>query len=250
MKILVPVKRVVDYNVRVRVKKDGTGLDIANIKMSANPFDEIALEEAMRLKESGKAKEVIVVSIGTEASKETLLKALAFGADRGILVQTEVETQPLMVAKLLKQIVERENIDLVLMGKQAIDDDCNQTGQMLAALLSWPQATFASKLTLMDEGMAEVEREVDSGLEIIRVTLPAVITADLRLNEPRYLSIINIMKAREKSIAVTTPEDLHIDMTPYLITENIAAPPPRKTGIKVSSVEELIDKLKNEAHVL
>lgn len=249
LNILVPIKRVVDYNVRVRVKQDNSGVDINHVKMSANPFDEIALEEAMRLKESGQAEEVIVVSMGTEASQETLRTALAFGADRGILVKTEIELQPLAVAKLLKQIVEKETIGLVLMGKQAIDDDCNQTGQMLAALLSWPQATFASKLTLL-EGEAEVVREIDGGLETIRVMLPAVITADLRLNQPRYLSLPNIMKAKQKKIDVMTPEDLGIDITPRLITQKVEAPPVRKAGVKVASVDELVDKLKHEAKVL
>jgi electron transfer flavoprotein beta subunit len=249
LKILVPLKRVVDYNVRVRVKKDGSGMDLNNVKMSVNPFDEIALEEAIRLKEAGKAKEVIVVSMGTDACKETLLRGLAFGADRGILVETDRELQPLAVAKALAKIAEKETIDLVLMGKQAIDDDCNQTGQMLAGLLSWPQATFASKLILGD-GDAEVVREIDGGLETIKVKLPAVVTSDLRLNEPRFLSMMNIMKAKSKKIDELTPEQLGVDVTPRLITQKVEPPPVRKAGIKVASTEELVGKLRNEAQVL
>lgn len=249
MKVLVPVKRVVDYNVKVRVKSDGSGVDIANVKMSMNPFDEIATEEAIRLREAGKATEIIAVSLGEPKAQETLRTALAMGADRGILVETTAELQPLGVAKLLKAIVERESPTLVLMGKQAIDDDSNQTPQMLAALLGWPQATFVSKLQLED-GRASVSREVDEGLEQLAVKLPAVISVDLRLNEPRYASLPNIMKAKKKPVDVLKPEDLGVDAAPRLRYLRFEEPPKRQAGAKVGSVAELVAKLKNEAGVL
>ncbi|MDX6750340.1 electron transfer flavoprotein subunit beta/FixA family protein [Geminicoccaceae bacterium 1502E] len=249
MKVLVPVKRVVDYNVKVRVKADGSGVDIANVKMSMNPFDEIATEEAIRLKEAGKATEVIAVSLGETKCQETLRTALAMGADRAIHVETGVELQPLAVAKLLKAVVERETPDLVLLGKQAIDDDSNQTAQMLAALLGWPQATFASKLELED-GAALVAREVDEGLEQIRVKLPAVVSTDLRLNEPRYASLPNIMKAKRKPIEALKPEDLGVDVAPRLDYLRFEEPPKRQAGVKVGSVAELVAKLRDEAGVL
>jgi len=249
MKILVTVKRVVDYNVKVRVKSDGSGVDIANVKMSMNPFDEIAVEEAVRLKEGGKATEIVAVSCGTPQSQETLRTAMAIGADRGILVETDVELQPLAVAKLLKAIVDKEKPDLVILGKQAIDDDANQTGQMLAALLDVPQGAFASKLTIAD-GRAEVTREVDGGLETISIALPAVVTADLRLNEPRYVTLPNIMKAKKKPLETLKPADLGVDVTPRLKTLKVVEPPARKAGIKVADVAALIDKLKNEAKVI
>jgi electron transfer flavoprotein beta subunit len=249
MKILVPVKRVVDYNVKIRVKPDGSGVDTANVKMSMNPFDEIAVEEAIRLKEAGVASEVIVVSCGVAQCQETLRAAMAMGADRGILVQTDVELQPLAVAKLLKAVVEKEQPGLVIAGKQAIDDDANQTGQMLAALLGWPQATFASKVVIAD-GKAVVTREVDGGLETIELPLPAVITTDLRLNEPRFATLPNIMKAKKKPIDTLTPEALGVDVTPRLVTLKVEEPPKRKAGVMVGSVDELIEKLRNEAKVI
>ena len=249
MKILVPVKRVVDYNVKIRVKPDGSGVDTANVKMSMNPFDEIAVEEAIRLKEAGMASEVIVVSCGVAQCQETLRAAMAMGADRGILVQTDVELQPLAVAKLLKAVVEKEQPGLVIAGKQAIDDDANQTGQMLAALLGWPQATFASKVEIAD-GKARVTREVDGGLETVELPLPAVITTDLRLNKPRFATLPNIMKAKKKPIDTLTPEALGVDVTPRLATLKVEEPPKRKAGVMVGSVDELIEKLRNEAKVI
>ena len=249
MKVLVPVKRVVDYNVKVRVKSDQTGVDIANVKMSMNPFDEIAVEEAVRLKEKGAATEVIVVSCGLPQCQETLRTAMAIGADRGILVETDVELQPLAVAKLLKAIVDKEKPDLVIVGKQAIDDDANQTGQMLAALADLPQGTFASKLELID-GRAQVTREVDGGLETISISLPAVITADLRLNEPRYVTLPNIMKAKKKPLETVKPADLGVDVTPRLKTLKVSEPPARKAGARVPDVATLVAKLKTEAKVL
>ncbi|MDP4591113.1 MAG: electron transfer flavoprotein subunit beta/FixA family protein [Burkholderiaceae bacterium] len=249
MKVLVPVKRVVDYNVKVRVKSDQTGVDIANVKMSMNPFDEIAIEEATRLKEKGVATELVAISCGPIACQETLRTAMAIGADRSILVQTEVELQPLAVAKLLKSIAEKELPDLIILGKQAIDDDANQTGQMLAALLSWPQATFASKVEVAD-GFATVTREVDGGLETIKIKLPAIITTDLRLNEPRYVTLPNIMKAKKKQLDIVTPESLGVDPAPRLATLKVTDPPARSAGIKVPDVAALIDKLKNEAKVV
>ena len=249
MKILVPVKRVVDYNVKVRVKSDQTGVDIANVKMSMNPFDEIAVEEAMRLKEKGVATEVVAGSCGAQACQETLRTAMAIGADRGILVQTDVELQPLAVAKLLKALVDKEQPGLVILGKQAIDDDANQTGQMLAALADLPQATFASKVEIAD-GKATVTREVDGGLETISVSLPAVVTTDLRLNEPRYVTLPNIMKAKKKQLDVVKPEDLGVDVAPRLKTLKVSEPPGRKAGVKVPDVATLVAKLKNEAKVI
>ncbi|MBP2312918.1 electron transfer flavoprotein subunit beta/FixA family protein [Azospirillum soli] len=249
MKVLVPVKRVVDYNVKIRVKADGTGVETANVKMSMNPFDEIAVEEAVRLKEAGKASEIIVVSVGPAASQETLRTALAMGADRGVLVQTEAETQPLAVAKVLKALVDKEGPTLVILGKQAIDDDCNQTGQMLAALLGWPQGTFASKV-VPGEGTVTVTREIDGGLETVELKLPAVVTADLRLNEPRYASLPNIMKAKKKPIDTVAPDALGVDVAPRLTTLKVAEPPKRKAGVKVADVAALVDKLKNEARVI
>jgi electron transfer flavoprotein beta subunit len=249
MKILVPVKRVVDYNVKVRVKADGTGVETANVKMSMNPFDEIAVEEAVRLKEAGVATEIVAVSIGVAQCQETLRTALAIGADRAILVETGVETQPLGVAKVLRALVEKEQPRLVIMGKQAIDDDANQTGQMLAALLGWAQATFASKVKL-DGDRAEVTREIDGGLETLSIALPAVVTTDLRLNEPRYVTLPNIMKAKKKPLDTVTPEALGVDMTPRLKTLKVAEPAKRGAGRQVGSVAELVDKLKNEAKVI
>jgi electron transfer flavoprotein beta subunit len=249
MKVLVPVKRVVDYNVKVRVKSDQTGVDIANVKMSMNPFDEIAVEEAVRLKEKGTATEIIVVSCGLPQCQETLRTAMAIGADRGILVETDVELQPLAVAKLLKAIVDKEKPDLVIVGKQAIDDDANQTGQMLAALADLPQGTFASKVELID-GRAQVTREVDGGLETISISLPAVITADLRLNEPRYVTLPNIMKAKKKPLETVKPADLGVDVTPRLKTVKVSEPPARKAGARVPDVATLVAKLKTEAKVL
>jgi len=249
MKILVPVKRVVDYNVKVRVKSDQSGVDIANVKMSMNPFDEIAVEEAVRLKEKGAATEVIAVSCGVKACQETLRTAMAIGADRAILVETDVELQPLAVAKILKALLEREQPQLVIAGKQAIDDDANQTGQMLAALADLPQATFASKVELAD-GKATVTREVDGGLETIAISLPAVVTTDLRLNEPRYVTLPNIMKAKKKQLDVVTPADLGVDVTPRLKTVKVAEPPVRAAGVKVADVAALVDKLKNESKVI
>ena len=249
MKILVPVKRVVDYNVKVRVKADGSGVDTANVKMSMNPFDEIAVEEAVRMKEKGTATEVVVISCGVAGCQETLRTALALGADRAILVETDADLQPLAVAKLLKAIVGQERPDLVIMGKQAIDDDANQTGQMLAALLDWPQAAFASKVDVSGQS-ATVKREVDGGLETVEVRLPAVITADLRLNEPRYATLPNIMKAKKKPLATTTPAALGVDVTPRLATLKVVEPPKRKGGGKVADVKELVAKLRGEAKVI
>ena len=249
MKILVPVKRVVDYNVKVRVKSDGTGVETANVKMSMNPFDEIAVEEAVRLKEAGTATEVIAISCGVQACQETLRTALAIGADRAILVQTDVELQPLAVAKLLKALVDKEQPKLVLLGKQAIDDDANQTGQMLAALAGWAQGTFASKVKLEGE-TAQVTREVDGGLEMVSLKLPAVITVDLRLNEPRYVTLPNIMKAKKKQMETLKPEDLGVDVSPRLTTLSVEEPPKRKAGVKVADAKALVDKLKNEAKVI
>jgi electron transfer flavoprotein beta subunit len=249
MKVLVPVKRVVDYNVKVRVKSDGTGVDIANVKMSMNPFDEIAVEEAVRLREKGIVTEVIAVSCGVSQCTETLRTAMAIGADRAILVETDVELQPLAVAKLLKALIDKEQPDLVILGKQAIDDDSNQTGQMLAALADWPQATFANKVEVVD-GKAIVTREVDGGLETLAITLPAVITTDLRLNEPRYVTLPNIMKAKKKTVDTYKPEELGVDVTPRLKTLKVVEPAKRSSGVKVADVAALIDKLKNEAKVL
>ena len=243
MKILVPVKRVIDYNVKIRVKGDGTGVELANVKMSMNPFDEIAVEEALRLKEKGQATEVVVISIGPQQASETIRTGLAMGADRGILVKTDSYVEPLAVAKILKAIAAAEQPGLIIMGKQAIDDDCNQTGQMLAALLGWPQGTFASKVTLDGEAIM-VTREVDGGLETLKVKLPAVITTDLRLNEPRYVTLPNIMKAKKKQMDIVKPEDLGVDVTPRLKTLKVAEPPKRQAGIKVADVDELVAKLK------
>ena len=249
MKILVSVKRVVDFNVKVRVKADGSGVETANVKMSMNPFDEIAVEEALRLKEAGTATEVVAVSCGVQACQETLRTALALGADRAILVETDAELQPLAVAKLLRAIAQKENPQLVILGKQAIDDDCNQTGQMLAALLGWPQATFASKLKI-GSGKAEVTREVDGGLETISVKLPAVVTTDLRLNEPRYVTLPNIMKAKKKPLEVLKPDALGVDITPRLRTLKVEEPPKRKAGVKVPDARALVGKLRGEAKVI
>ena len=249
MKVLVPVKRVVDYNVKVRVKSDQSGVDIANVKMSMNPFDEIAVEEAVRLKEKGVATEVIAVSCGLANCQETLRTAMAIGADRAILVETDAELQPLAVAKLLKAVVDQEQAQLVILGKQAIDDDANQTGQMLAALAELPQATFASKVEVAD-GKATVTREVDGGLETLSLTLPAIITTDLRLNEPRYVTLPNIMKAKKKPLANLKPADLGVDPSPRLKTLKVAEPPGRQAGIKVPDVATLVDKLKTEAKVI
>jgi electron transfer flavoprotein beta subunit len=249
MKILVPVKRVVDYNVKVRVKADGSGIDTANVKMSMNPFDEIAVEEAVRLKEKGVATEIVAVSCGIAACQETLRTALALGADRAILVETDADLQPLAVAKLLRALVEQEKPDVVILGKQAIDDDANQTGQMLAALLDWPQATFASKVDIAG-GVATVKREVDGGLETVEVRLPAVVTTDLRLNEPRYATLPNIMKAKKKPLVTTTPATLGVDVAPRLATLKVAEPAKRKGGGKVADVKELVAKLRNEAKVI
>jgi len=249
MKIIVPIKRVVDYNVKVRVRPDGTGVDTANVKMSMNPFDEIAVEEAVRLKEKGTATEIVAVSCGVAACQETLRTALALGADRAVLVQTDTELQPLAVAKLLRAIVEKESPGLVILGKQAIDDDANQTGQMLAALLDWPQATFASKVDIADS-KATVKREVDGGLETVEVALPAVVTTDLRLNEPRYATLPNIMKAKKKPLETLTPEALGVDVAPRLKTLRVTEPAKRKGGGRVADVKELVAKLRNEAKVL
>jgi electron transfer flavoprotein beta subunit len=244
MKILVPVKRVVDYNVKIRVKTDGTGVELANVKMSMNPFDEIAVEEALRLKEAGKASEVIVVSIGPQQASETLRTGLAMGADRGVLVKTDETVEPLAVAKILKAVASEEQTGLIILGKQAIDDDSNQTGQMLAALLGWGQGTFASKVELAD-GSVDVTREVDGGLQTVTLKLPAVVTTDLRLNEPRYASLPNIMKAKKKPITEKTPADYGVDVTPRLKVLKTAEPPTRKAGVKVGSVAELVAKLKD-----
>ena len=249
MKVLVSIKRVVDFNVKVRVRPDGSGVDTANVKMSMNPFDEIAVEEAVRLKEKGVATEIVVVSCGVIACQETLRTALAIGADRAILVQTDVELQPLAVAKLLQAIVVKETPQLVILGKQAIDDDANQTGQMLAALLDWPQATFASKVDIAD-GTATVKREIDGGLETLAMALPAVITTDLRLNEPRYATLPNIMKAKKKTLDVVKPDALGVDVTPRLATLKVVEPPKRKGGGKVADAKELVAKLRNEAKVI
>ena len=251
MKILVPVKRVVDYNVKVRVKSDGSGVDIANVKMSMNPFDEIAVEEAVRLKEKGFATEVIAVSCGVTQCQETLRTAMAIGADRGILVETpaDLDLQPLAVAKLLKALVDKEQPGLIILGKQAIDDDCNQTGQMLAALADLPQATFASKVEIVD-GKAQVTREIDGGLEVLSISLPAVITTDLRLNEPRYVTLPNIMKAKKKQLDHYKPEDLGVDVAPRIKTLKVTEPAKRSAGIKVPDVATLVDKLKNVAKVI
>ncbi len=249
MKLLVPVKRVVDYNVKVRVKSDQTGVELAGVKMAMNPFDEIAVEEAVRLKEKGIATEIVAISIGVAACQETIRTALAMGADRGILVETDSTVEPLAVAKILKAIAAKEQPGLIILGKQAIDDDMNATGQMLAALLGWPQGTFASKVEIAD-GVATVTREVDGGLETIALTLPAIVTADLRLNEPRYASLPNIMKARKKPIETIKPADLGVDPTPRLTTLKVVEPPKRQAGKKVGSVAELVDKLRNEAKVI
>jgi electron transfer flavoprotein beta subunit len=249
MKVLVCVKRVVDFNVKIRVKADGSGVDLANVKMSMNPFDEIAVEEAIRLREAGTASEVIAVSIGPQQSQETIRTALAMGADRGILVKHDGVIEPLGVAKLLKAVVEQEKPELVILGKQAIDDDCNQTGQMLAALLGWSQGTFASKIKI-DGSEAHVTREIDGGLQTIKIKMPMIVTADLRLNQPRYASLPNIMKAKKKPLEEKTPEDLGVDVTPRLTVVSISEPPKRQAGQKVSSVSELVDKLKNEAGVI
>jgi electron transfer flavoprotein beta subunit len=249
MKVLVPVKRVIDYNVKVRVKADQSGVELSNVKMSMNPFDEIAVEEAIRMKEAGTATEVIAVSIGVQQAQETIRTALAMGADRGIHVVYDGPLEPLAVAKMLKAIVENEEPGLVILGKQAIDDDCNQTGQMLSALLGWSQATFASKIEISDDS-ANVTREVDGGLETIKVSLPAIVTTDLRLNEPRYASLPNIMKAKKKPIDATTPDDLGVDPTPRLETLKVSEPPKREGGVKVADVAELVSKLKTEAKVI
>lgn len=249
MKILIAVKRAIDYNVRARPKADGSGVDLNNVKMSMNPFDEIAVEEALRIQEAGGADETVAVSIGPKASQETLRTALAMGVDRGMLVETDVEVEPLAVAKVLKAVVEKEAPDLVFLGKQAIDDDSNQTGQMLAALLGWPQGTHACEVSLGD-GAVEVVREVDGGNQTVRLKLPAVVTADLRLNEPRYVKLPNIMKAKKKPLDMLTPDELGVDVTPRLTLLNAAVPPEREAGVKVGSVEELFDKLKNEAKVI
>jgi electron transfer flavoprotein beta subunit len=249
MKLLVPVKRVVDFNVKIRVKADGSGVELANVKMSMNPFDEIAIEEAIRLKEAGKATEIVCVSVGPAQAAETIRTALAMGADRGILVKTESAPEPLAVAKILKAIVDAEQPGLVILGKQAIDDDCNQTGQMLAALLGWPQGTFASKLGLEGDAL-NVTREVDGGLQTVKLKLPAIVTTDLRLNEPRYASLPNIMKAKKKPIDETTADALGVDLTPRLQVLKTVEPARRKAGIKVDSVADLVGKLKNEAGVL
>ena len=249
MKVLVAVKRVVDYNVKVRVKADNTGIDLANVKMSMNPFDEIAVEEALRLKEAGTADEIIAVSIGVQQCQETIRTALAMGADRGILVKTDEELEPLHVAKIMKALVDEEQPGLVIVGKQAIDDDCSQTGQMLAALLGWSQGTFASELSYAD-GKLNVTREVDGGLQTVALSTPTVVTTDLRLNEPRYASLPNIMKAKKKPIDEKTPADLGVDTSPRLTTLKVEDPPKRDAGVKVENVAELVDKLRNEAGVI
>jgi electron transfer flavoprotein beta subunit len=249
MKVLVPVKRVVDFNVKVRVKSDGSGVDIANVKMSMNPFDEIAVEEAVRLKEAGKVTEVVAVSCGVTQCQETLRTAMAIGADRGILVETDAELQPLAVAKSLKALADKEQPQLIILGKQAIDDDCNQTGQMLAALLGWGQATFASKV-VVEDGKVTVTREVDGGLETVALPLPAIVTTDLRLNEPRYVTLPNIMKAKKKQLDIVKPADLGVDVAPRLKTLKVAEPPKRSAGIKVADAKALVEKLRNEAKVI
>ena len=249
MKVLVPVKRVIDYNVKIRVKADQTGVETANVKMSMNPFDEIAVEEAVRLQEAGTATEIVAVSIGPQQCQETIRTALAMGADRGILIESDDEVQPLAVAKLLKAVVDKESPELVILGKQAIDDDSNQTGQMLAALLGWGQATFASKLDI-EGSSANVTREIDGGLETIKVTMPCIVTTDLRLNEPRYASLPNIMKAKKKPIEQMAPGDLGVDTAPRLTTLKVVEPPKREAGVRVEDVAQLVDKLKNEAKVI
>ena len=249
MKVLVAVKRVIDFNVKVRVKSDGSGVETANVKMSMNPFDEIAVEEAVRLKEAGAATEIVAVSCGPQACQETLRTALAIGADRAILVESDAELQPLAVAKLLKAVCIKENPTLVVLGKQAIDDDSNQTGQMLAALLGWPQATFASRIKLSSE-KAEVTREVDGGLETVSIKLPAVVTTDLRLNEPRYVTLPNIMKAKKKTLEVLKPDALGVDVSPRLSTVKVVEPPKRKAGTKVPDAKALVDRLRNDAKVI
>ena len=249
MKILVPVKRVVDYNVKIRVKADGSGVELANVKMSMNPFDEIAVEQAIRIKEAGTANEIVAVSIGPQKAQETIRTALAMGADRGILVRTDEVVEPLAVAKILKAVVEEETPDLVIMGKQAIDDDSNQTGQMLAALLGWPQGTFASKMEL-DGGKARVTREIDGGLQTVVLDTPAIVTVDLRMNEPRYASLPNIMKAKKKPIDEKTPEDCGVDVAPRLTILSTSEPPGREAGVRVETVAELVEKLKTDAGVI
>ena len=249
MKVLVPIKRVVDYNVKIRVKSDNSGVELSNVKMSMNPFDEIAVEEAIKLKEAGSVSEIVVLSIGPQQSQETLRTALAMGADRGILVKTDELVEPLNVAKIIKAVSEEENPDLIILGKQAIDDDCNQTGQMLAALLGWSQGTFASELKISD-GKANVVREIDGGLQTLEITLPSIITTDLRLNEPRYASLPNIMKAKKKPIDEKLPEDYNMEISPMLEIVKVSEPAQREAGIKVETVEELVDKLKNEAGVI
>ena len=249
MKVLVPIKRVVDYNVKIRVKSDNSGVELSNVKMSMNPFDEIAVEEAIKLKEAGTVSEIVVLSIGPQQSQETIRTALAMGADRGILVKTDVLVEPLNVAKIIKSVSEEENPDLIILGKQAIDDDSNQTGQMLAALLGWSQGTFASELKIND-GKANVVREIDGGLQTLEITLPSIITTDLRLNEPRYASLPNIMKAKKKPIDEKLPEDYNIEISPMLEIVKVSEPAQREAGIKVETVEELVDKLKNEAGVI
>ena len=249
MKVLVAVKRVVDYNVKIRIKSDNSGVELANVKMSMNPFDEIAVEEGVRMREAGSADDLLIVSLGSQPCQETIRTALAMGADRGILVLTDAELQPLAVAKLLKAVIEKENPDLVILGKQAIDDDSNQTGQMLAALLGWPQGTFASKLDYAD-GKVAVTREVDGGLETVSLNMPAVVTTDLRLNLPRYASLPNIMKAKRKPIETVSPEDLGVDVTPRLVTLKVEAPAKRGGGTKVADVAELVSKLRQEAKVI
>ena len=249
MKILVAVKRVIDYNVQVRVKEDGSGIVTDNVKMSSNPPDDNAIEEAVKIKEAGKATEIIAITVGEEKSQDTVRKALAVGADRGILIKTEGTVEPLAVAKALQKIVEKEKPDLVFMGKQAIDDDCNQTGQMLSALLNWPQATFESKIEVKEKTL-EVTREIDEGLETIEVNVPAIVTCDLRLNEPRYASLPNIMKAKKKPLEILTAEELGIDTKPRVQQIKVEEPPKRKAGIKVANVAELVSKLKNEAKVI
>ena len=249
MKVLVPIKRVVDYNVKIRVKSDNSGVELSNVKMSMNPFDEIAVEEAIKLKEAGTVSEIVVLSIGPQQSQETIRTALAMGADRGILVKTDELVEPLNVAKIIKSVSEEENPDLIILGKQAIDDDSNQTGQMLAALLGWSQGTFASELKISD-GKANVVREIDGGLQTLEITLPSIITTDLRLNEPRYASLPNIMKAKKKPIDEKLPEDYNIEISPMLEIVKVSEPAQREAGIKVETVEELVDKLKNEAGVI
>ena len=249
MKVLVAVKRAIDYNVKARPKSDGSGVDLANVKMSMNPFDEIAVEEAIRMQEAGSADEIVAVSIGPKQCQETLRTAMAMGMDRGILVETEEDVQPLGVAKILKAIVDKEQPELVMLGKQAIDDDSNQTGQMLAALLGWPQGTFACEVELAGEGL-KVSREIDGGIQTVDLAMPAVVTSDLRLNEPRYVKLPNIMKAKKKQLDVMTPDELGVDVAPRLTTLNVAEPPARAGGVKVEDVSQLIDKLRNEAKVL